>query len=133
MPQPPQMNVDPEFWDRLRVTLKAYMKANRIKQKELAPRLAIEPTTLNNFLNGQSKALGGLAVALACTLADVVCDGKRIGKLGDKSSSGAGEKQLVLEFDQAFELNQDGAHPSMVLRKPPGADSLVRLALKRIS
>jgi transcriptional regulator with XRE-family HTH domain len=132
MPQPPHINVDPEFWDRLRGTLRTYMKANRIKQKELAPRLAIEPTTLSNFLNGQSKALGGLAVALACTLADVVCDGKRIGRLGDNLSAGTGEKQLVLEFDQAFELNQDGVHPSMILRKPPGADGLVRLALKRI-
>jgi len=53
------------------------MGSKGLKQKELAEKLGIDPTTLNNFLNRQSNTLGGLAVALACTLIDVVCDGKR--------------------------------------------------------
>jgi hypothetical protein len=109
------------------------MKANKIKQKELALKLAIEPGTLNNFLNGQSKTLGGFAVAAACTLVDLVCDGRRIGRVGGNDLPGTlSEDQLVLEFDEAFELRREGGRPTMVLRKPPARDTSLRLAVKRI-
>jgi len=44
------------------------MDSAGLTQKELAAKLGIDPTTLNNFLNRENKALGGLAVALACTV-----------------------------------------------------------------
>src|SRR5438045_3494342 len=91
MPQSPQSNIDPRFWDRLRECLNSHMERTEATQKELASRLGIDPTTLNNFLNGQSKTLGGLAVALACTMVDLVCDGKAIGRIKPKRSQQAAE------------------------------------------
>ena len=42
------------------------------------------------------------------------------------------EDQLVLEFDEAFELNQEEGRPTMVLRKPSARETGLRLAVKRI-
>jgi hypothetical protein len=133
VPQTPRNNIDPEFWDRLRKTLQEHMKANKIRQKELALKLAIKPGTLNNFLNGQNRTLGGFAVAAACTLVDLVCDGRRIGRVGSNDlPETPTENQLVLEFDEAFELKREDGRPTMVLRKPPARDARLRLAVKRI-
>jgi hypothetical protein len=113
------------------------MKATGLKQKELAPKLGIDPTTLNNFLNRQSKTLGGLAVALACTVVDLVCDGTRIGTImqlvhGEQVPE-THEGQLVLEFDEAFEFKRESEHPTIVLRKPPARHGSLRLVIRRIS
>src|SRR5713101_7624923 len=103
MPQPAQTNIDPQFWDRLRKALKYYMESTGLTQRELATKLGIDPTTLNNFLNRQSKALGGLAVAIACTLIDLVCDRTKIGRIVHsehaKPRAEPLTQQLVLEFD----------------------------------
>jgi transcriptional regulator with XRE-family HTH domain len=136
VPQPSQTNIDPEFWERLRDTLKSHMKATGLKQKELAPKLGIDPTTLNNFLNRQSKTLGGLAVALACTVVDLICDGTRIGRsvqsVQVEPVPETYEGQLVLEFDGAFEFKRESEHPTIVLRKPPARHDSVRLVIRRI-
>ncbi len=136
MPRSAQTNIDPEFWDRLRETLKSHMKATGLNQKELAARLGIHPTTLNNFLNRQSKALGGLAVALTCTVVDLVCDGTTIGRTTQNGRAAKGaesyEEQLVLEFDDAFELKRDSEHPTIVLRKPAARRDSLRLSIRKI-
>jgi transcriptional regulator with XRE-family HTH domain len=136
VPRSSQTHIDPEFWERLRDTLKSHMKATGLKQKELAPRLGIDPTTLNNFLNRQTKTLGGLAVALACTVVDLVCDGTKIGR----SMRGAQVEalpdtdggQLVLQFDEAFEFKHESEYPTIVLRKPPARHDSLRLLIRRI-
>jgi hypothetical protein len=112
------------------------MKASRIKQRELAPKLGIDPTTLNNFLNRQSKALGGRAVALACTIVDIVCDGTKIGRVveggNDKPVEEVLDEPLVLEFDGTFELGRESEHPTIILRKPVARQDGLRLSIKRI-
>jgi len=136
VPQSSKTNVDPEFWERLRNTLNSHMKASGLKQKELAPKLGIDPTTLNNFLNRQSKTLGGLAVALACTVVDLVCAGTRIGRSAQSVQAApvpeAYAGQLVLEFDEAFEFKGESEHPTIVLRKPPARHDSLRLVIRRI-
>jgi len=136
MPQPIRAEVDPEFWERLRQVLRSYMAAAELTQKELAPRLGLDPTTLNNFLNRQSKTVGGLAVALACTLVDLVCDGTQIGRVAQSRNApqqaGLSKKQLVLEFDEAFEFNRESGHPTMVLRKSVAHRESLRLSIRRI-
>ena len=93
------------------------------------------PTTLNNFLNRQSKTLGGLAVALACTVVDLVCDGKTIGRSSQnlQPEPENHEGQLVLEFDDAFEFQRETKYPTVVLRKPPARHDSLRLVIRRIS
>lgn len=136
MPQSAQANLDPEFWDRLRDTLRSHMSATGLKQRDLAPRLGIDPTTLNNFLNRQSKTLGGLAVALACTVVDLVCDGTKIGRIVQSGNAAPVanllEEQLVLEFDDAFEFKGESEQPTIVLRKPVARHDSLRLAIRRI-
>jgi transcriptional regulator with XRE-family HTH domain len=121
----------------MRDTLKSHMKAMGLNQRELAPRLGIDPTTLNNFLNRQSNALGGLAVALACTYVDLVCGGKKIGRIVQIGASEPVaevlEEQLVLEFDGAFEYKRESGPPTIVLRKPVARRDSLRLAIRRIS
>jgi len=112
------------------------MRANRMTQKELAPKLGIGPTTLNNFLNCQSKTLGGISVALACTLVDLVCNGTKIGRLKQKRQgqqpADFAKEQLVLEFDNAFELKRTSKHPTIVLRKPTARHKSLRLSVRRM-
>src|SRR5436190_23491917 len=111
MNRPAQTNRDQEFRDRVRDTLRSHIITKRLTQRELAQKLGIDPTTLNNFLNRQTKALGGLAVALACTVVDLVCDGKKIGSITKSQNAEPVEElldaQLVLEFDGAFELRTE--------------------------
>jgi len=137
VPQLAQSSVDPEFWDRLREALRAHMEYKGLKQKELAEKLGIDPTTLNNFLNRQNKTLGGLAVALACTLIDVICNGKKIGRVvqhgRSKSVAEPSDEQLLLEFDAAFEVKRKSKHPTILVRKSAGRHHGLRLAIKRIS
>jgi transcriptional regulator with XRE-family HTH domain len=136
VPRSAQSTIDPEFWDRLRETLKSHMKSTGLKQKELAGELGVDPTTLNNFLNRESKALGGLAVALACTVVDVMCNGTKIGRIRRagraKLVTGPPEEQLVLEFDKAFELKAKSKHPTIVVRKSATRHNRIRLAITRI-
>jgi hypothetical protein len=132
VPQSSQTNIDPEFWERLRNTLKAYMKATGLRQKELAPRLGIDPTTLNNFLNRQNKSLGGLAVALACTVVNLACDGTQIGRIQDADPPPPAAGQLVLEFDDAFEFKPESERATIVLRKPAAHRESIRLVIRRI-
>ena len=136
VPRSAQSNIDPEFWDRLRGTLKSRMKSTGLKQKELATELGIDPTTLNNFLNRESKALGGLAVALACTVVDLMCNGTKIGRIRRvgraKLVTGPPEEQLVLEFDKAFELKAKSKNPTIVVRKSVARHDRLRLAITRI-
>ena len=137
MPRSPQTNVDPEFWDRLRDTLKSHMEESGLKQKELAPQLGIDPTTLNNFLNRQSKSLGGLAVALACTVVDVACGDTKIGRIMQRSGDAVPLQMppdgvLVLEFDESFECKPESDIATIVLRKPPARHDSLRLAIRRI-
>jgi hypothetical protein len=136
MPRSAQAHLDPEFWDRLRDALRSHMKATGLNQRELAPTLGIDPTTLNNFLNRHSKALGGLAVALACTVVDLVCDGTRIGRIVQSGNAEPVaellEEQLVLEFDDAFEFKRESEHPTIVLRKPVARHDNLRLTIRRI-
>lgn len=136
MPRSPQTNIDPGFWDRLRQELKSYMVSTGLKQKTLAPKLGIDPTTLNNFLNEQSDTLGGLAVALACTLVDLVCDGTNIGRIvrtkhSEKRVDRTPEPQLVLEFDGAFESKRESKYATIVLRKT-ASKSALHLSIKKV-
>lgn len=136
LPRSPQTTIDPEFWERLRENLKAHMKEMGLKQKELAPKLGIDPTTLNNFLNHQSNALNGLAVALACTFIDLACGKVRIGRippveLAARTQGSIGE-QLVLEFDKSFEIQRGAERPTLVLRKSPSRREIVRLSVRRL-
>ncbi len=113
------------------------MEVTGLKQKDLAPKLGIGSTTLNNFLNHQSETLSGLPVALACTIVDLFCDGKKIGRI---VQSGNGEpvaelleEQLVLEFDGAFEIRRESQQtPAIVLRKSAARHESLRLAIRRI-
>lgn len=136
MPRPAQANPDPEFWDRLRDALRSHMRAAGLKQRDLAPMLGIDPTTLNNFLNRQSKTLGGFAVALACTVVDLVCDGTKIGRIVQNGNAAPVsellQEQLVLEFDDAFEFKRESGQPTIVLRKPVARHDSLRLAIRRI-
>jgi transcriptional regulator with XRE-family HTH domain len=136
VPQLAQSLVDPEFWDRLREVFKAHMDSRKLKQKELAQKLGIDPTTLNNFLNRQSQTLGGLAVALACTLVDLECNGTRIGRVIQRRRAEAlskpSDEQLLLEFDAAFEVRRETKRPTIVLRKSAGRQNGLRLAIRRI-
>jgi hypothetical protein len=128
--------IDPEFWNRLREELRSYMTATGLNQRELAPKLGINPTTLNNFLNRQTKALGGLAVALACTIVELHCDGTRIGRiLPSRRTAPHAEPeggQLVLEFDGTFEIKGESRYPTIVLRKPSARRANLRLAIKNV-
>jgi len=112
------------------------MNSTGLKQKELAAELGIDPTTLNNFLNRQSKSLGGLAVALACTVVDLMCNGTKIGRIGcaklAKSEIMRREEQLVLEFDETFELRAKSKRPTIVVRKTVARQDRLRLAITRI-
>jgi transcriptional regulator with XRE-family HTH domain len=136
LPGAPHRNVDPEFWDRLRKALTSHMHATGLKQRELARELGIETSTLNNFLNHESKTLGGLAVALACTVLDLVCDGTKIGKVTSSGRTGLVtqplEEQLVLEFDDSFVLRRESKHPTIVVRKPATGHDVLRLSIKKI-
>jgi hypothetical protein len=111
------------------------MRERGLRQKEFAPALGIDPTTLNNFLNRQSKSLNGLTVALACTILDLTCNGARIGRIVPGSRTKQIPKgpkdQLVLEFDESFRFLRKSDHPAVVLRKSPSRDVL-RLSVKRI-
>lgn len=109
------------------------MVSTGLKQKDLAARSAIDPTTLNNFLNRQSNTLGGLAVALACTLVDLVCDGIVIGRTlrPSRRALETPGRQLVLEFDGTFESKRGSKHPTIVLRKPSHRNT-VRLSIKAV-
>jgi hypothetical protein len=137
VPRLSQSNVDPEFWERLRKTLESYLMSSGLKQKELAPQLGIDPTTLSNFLNGQSNSINGLAVALACTLVELSCSGIRIGRTTSSESmeteQGGLEEQLLLEFDESFEFRRESERPILVLRKSPGRQEIMRLSMRRIS
>jgi hypothetical protein len=112
------------------------MEATGLKQKDLAPKLGIGSTTLNNFLNRQSETLSGLPVALACTIVDLLCDGKKIGRIVQSGNAEQVaellEEQLVLEFDEAFEVSHESEHPMIVLRKPVAQYDALRLAIRRI-
>jgi hypothetical protein len=111
------------------------MKAAGLNQRALAGKLALDPTTLNNFLNHQSKTMNGLAVALACRLVDLVCDGTTIGRITDgRSDRGSGPpvEQLALEFDEAFELKRDANRATIVLRKPTSRHETLRLSVTRL-
>jgi hypothetical protein len=136
MPRSAQANFDPEFWDRLRDTLISHMRAYGLNQRELAPKLGIDPTTLNNFLNRQNKTLGGLAVALACTLVNLDCNGTKIGRIEPGGNAGPVAEllleQLVLEFDDAFEVKSESEQPTIVLRKSTARQDSLRLAVRRI-
>ncbi len=136
MPQLAQSSVDPEFWERLRELLKAHIDSKQLKQKELAGKLGIDATTLNNFLNRQSKTLGGMAVALACTVVDMECNGTRIGRVIQRRHAGTlpdrSDEQLVLEFDAAFEVRGETKQPTIVLRKKARRENGLRLAIRRI-
>jgi transcriptional regulator with XRE-family HTH domain len=137
LPRLSQSNVDPEFWERLRKTLESYLKSSGLKQKELAPQLGIDPTTLSNFLNGQSNSINGLAVALACTFVELSCSGVRIGRTTASESAETEsenlEEQLLLEFDESFEFHRESERPILVLRKSPGRQEIMRLSMRRIS
>ena len=113
------------------------MERNGLKQCELAPKLGIEPSTLNNFLKGQSSALGGLAVALACTFVELECGGLRIGRLKTstrvKSEALPPKEQLVIEFNEAFKFQRESERSVVILRRPPGRQQTLRLSIKRIS
>lgn len=102
-------------------------------QKELAPRLGIDPTTLNNFLNSQTQALGGISVALACTFLDLDCNGTKIGRIarGAQPPTPTAE-QLILEFDSSFEVMRASSTPTVALRKSSTRQSVLRLAIKRV-
>jgi transcriptional regulator with XRE-family HTH domain len=137
LPQLPQVNIDPEFWERLREALRSHMKAAGLNQRALAEKLALDPTTLNNFLNHQSKTMNGLAVALACRLIDLVCDGTTIGRIVPNGHTDLGvdpiAEQLVLEFDDAFELKRESERPTIVLmRKPTSRHETLRLSITKI-
>lgn len=114
----------------------AYIETRQIRQKALAEQLGIDATTLN-FLNRHSKTLGGIVVARACTVIDLVCDGIVIGKI---ASAQEGRRvsdffigQLVLEFDDAFEVRGDSASPSVVLRRPAQREDGWRLSIRRVA
>jgi hypothetical protein len=86
-------------------------------------------------LNRQSKTLGGLAVALACTLIDLMCNGKKIGRIVQgpaKLVAEPSDEQLLLEFDAAFEVKRESKHPTIVVRKSVGRHNRLRLAIGRI-
>ena len=112
------------------------MNTNGLSQRELAAKLGLDPTTLNNFFNRQTKTLGGLAVALACTIVDLACDGAKIGRLGRTNDSkplagAASDRQLVLEFDEGFEVNREAGRPTVILRKPAARHETLRLVIRR--
>jgi hypothetical protein len=135
MPRSAQSKIDPEFWNRLREALKSHMNAIGFTQRELAPKLGIDPTTLNNFLNRHSRTLGGLPVALACTIVDLVCDGTKIGKIipgGRERVTEPRGEQLLLEFDGGFEVKREAGNPTIVLRKSVSHQGSLRLAVRRI-
>lgn len=136
MPQSAQTNIDPQFWDRLRKALEYHMDSTALTQRDLATRLGLDPTTLNNFLNRQSKTLGGLAVALACTLLDLTCDGTKIGRIGDRDHAKPlmepPPQQLILEFDEAFEFKPESKRATIVLRKSLARQSSLRLSIRKI-
>jgi hypothetical protein len=112
------------------------MEAEELNQRELAPQLGLDASTLNNFLNEQSERLGGLAVALACSIGvEMVCNGVQIGKLvlspngdhGVKPSSR--DPQLALEFDHNFVVQRGSDTPILILRKPASSDRQIRLRI----
>ena len=129
--------IDHEFWDRLRGALKLYMEDASLTQKEMAPRLGLNPTTLSNFLNRQTETVGGLAVALACTIVDLSCNGNKIGRLGDNVEIQRGPASrdggLILQFDDAFEVRSAAEGPSIILRKPAARDHNLRLSIKKLA
>jgi transcriptional regulator with XRE-family HTH domain len=136
VPQPPDSAPDPTFWARLRPTLRAYIEAEGLTQRELATRLGLDASTLSNFLNGQSERLGGLAVALACSIGvEMVCNDVRIGKLvhslnGDnRAKPSARDAQLALEFDHNFAVQQATEAPTLILRKPASSEGQIRLRI----
>lgn len=105
------------------------------KQKELTEKLGIDATTLNNFFNRQSQTLGGLAVALACTQIDLICNGTKIGRIAHGRPKLADEpldEQLVLEFDAAFKVKRESKQPTIVVRKSARRHHGIRLAIRRI-
>jgi DNA-binding XRE family transcriptional regulator len=132
MARTPQAEIDNEFWDRVRESLKAFLRETDATQKELAGKLGIEPGTLNNFLKGHSQTLGGRAVALACTFIDLLCSGVRIGRLPQKTGPGQLDETLVLKFDSAFRVKMDSRSPTLVLKRPPSRAQSVRLAIRRL-
>ena len=112
------------------------MADEKVNQRQLATHLGLDPTTLNNFLNNQSVRLGGLAVALACSIGiDVECNGVTIGKLvpmpnGDhRAKAHAHDAQLVLEFDDNFVLKQESHSPCVLLHKPASSERRIRLRI----
>jgi transcriptional regulator with XRE-family HTH domain len=135
VPRSAQTKIDPQFWERLRKALQYQVDSTGLTQRELAAKLGIDPTTLNNFLNRQSKSVGGLAVALACTLVDLVCDGTKIGRVLQSQRARLPEpiaEQLVLEFDRAFEIKHESKHATIVLRKRTARNASLRLSIRKI-
>jgi hypothetical protein len=137
MPRPSQSHLDPEFWERLRETLRTHMRVMGLKQNQLAPRLGLDPTTLNNFLNRQSNSLNGLAVALACTFVNLACGTAVIGRITSsarpESVPEGAEDQLVLEFEECFEFQRKSERPTLVLRRSPGGQKVLRLSVTKVS
>jgi hypothetical protein len=131
---PPKSRIDPDFWERFRQTLLEYISKARLNQPELAPKLGLEFSTLNNFLNRHSGRLDGHAVALACTLMTVNCGDAAIGRISDPQASPepASSMQLVLEFDNAFQVSAGEVNTILTLRKPPGREDAVRLLIRKI-
>jgi hypothetical protein len=112
------------------------MEAEGLNQRELAPRLGLDASTLNNFLNEQSERLGGLAVALACSVGvEMVCNGVKIGKLvpspnvDHRAKPSTLDAQLALEFDHNFVVHQGSDIPTLILRKPASSDRQIRLRI----
>lgn len=132
MPQIPRADADTQFWDQVRVSLKAYLRDAGVTQKVLAGKLGIEAGTLNNFLKGHSHTLGGRAVALACTFLDLVCDGVHIGRLPRKTSRDQADNQLVLQFDSSFRFKSASGNPTLVLKKPPSRAHGLHLTVRRV-
>jgi hypothetical protein len=136
VPRSAQTNIDPQFWERLREALQSHVDSTGLTQRELAAKLGLDATTLNNFLNRQSKSVGGLAVALACTLVDLVCDGTKIGRVlhsqRAKPLTEPIEQQLILEFDRAFEIKHESKRATIVLRKRAARNGSLRLSISKI-
>jgi len=110
------------------------MKQTGETDDTLAPKLALAPSTLNNFLNRHSERMDGHAVALACTLMNLVCAGEEIGKISYRQNGQptSPPEQLVLEFDDSFEISGQSEHPTLLLRKPLLRNESVRILVKRI-
>jgi transcriptional regulator with XRE-family HTH domain len=99
------------------------MQANGMTRSDLAGRIALAPATLSNFLNGTNTSLGGLSVALACSIGiEIECDGRSIGpssRNGHVRQDQPAVHQLLLEFDASFQLVTSEPTVRLILRKTP--------------